>query len=74
MLSEANMHINKIQNHVPVETFKVVGEFTSKGINFKAELVSNFISYNDAKSFLSRLKTAELEFIRNKSEICFTRS
>ena len=50
---------HKIQNHVPVETFKVVGDFTSKGINFKAELVSNFISYNDAKSFLELAKGKE---------------
>ena len=41
----------KIQNHIPVETYKVVGDFTSKGISFKAELISNFTSYQEAKSF-----------------------
>ena len=47
---------NKIQNHKPVETYKVVGNFSSKGINFKAELVSNFSSYSDAKNFLELAK------------------
>ena len=46
----------KIQNHIPVETFKVVGDFTSKGIIFKAELISNFTSYQEAKSFLELAK------------------
>jgi DNA topoisomerase I len=47
---------NKIQNHQPVETYKVVGSFSSKGINFKAELVSNFSAYADAKDFLELAK------------------
>ena len=47
---------NKIQNHKPVETYKVVGSFGSKGINFKAELVSNFSTYSDAKEFLKLAK------------------
>ena len=46
----------KIQNHIPVETYKVVGDFTSKGISFKAELISNFTSYQEAKSFLELAK------------------
>ena len=49
----------KIQNHIPVETYKVVGDFTSKGISFKAELISNFTSYQEAKSFLELAKAKD---------------
>ena len=52
---------NKISNHKPVETFKVVAEFESKGVVFKAELASNFSSYNDAESFLELSKGKEFK-------------
>ena len=52
---------NKILNHQPIETFKVVAEFESKGVVFKAELASNFSSYNDAESFLELSKGKEFK-------------
>ena len=52
---------NKILNHQPIETFKVVGEFESKGVVFKAELASNFSSYKDAESFLELSKSKEFK-------------
>jgi DNA topoisomerase-1 len=52
---------NKILNHQPIETFKVVAEFESKGVVFKAELASNFSSYNDAESFLELSKDKEFK-------------
>jgi len=52
---------NKILNHQPIETFKVVAEFESKGVVFKAELASNFSSYNDAESFLELSKVKEFK-------------
>lgn len=52
---------NKIANHQPIETFKVVGEFESKGVVFKAELASNFSSYKDAESFLELSKGKEFK-------------
>ena len=65
---------HKIQNHVPVETFKVVGDFTSKGINFKAELVSGiFISYNDAKSFLELAKGKEF-YVKKLPKSCLVKN
>ena len=50
---------HKIQNHQPVETYKVIGNFNSKGISFKAELASNLSSYSEAKSFLDQAKEKE---------------
>ena len=50
---------HKIQNHQPVETYKVSGNFNSKGISFKAELASNLSSYSEAKSFLDQSKGKE---------------
>lgn len=50
---------HKIQNHQPVETYKVIGNFNSKGISFKAELASNLSSYSEAKSFLDQSKGKE---------------
>jgi DNA topoisomerase-1 len=47
---------NKISNHKPIETFKVVAEFESNGVVFKAELSSNFFSYEDAENFLELSK------------------
>mgnify|MGYP003683507977 FL=1 len=52
---------NKILNHQPIETFKVVAEFESKSVVFKAELASNFSSYNDAESFLELSKDKEFK-------------
>ena len=52
---------NKIVNHQPIETFKVVGEFESKGVVFKAELASNFSTYKDAESFLELSKGKEFK-------------
>jgi len=52
---------NKILNHKPIETFKVVAEFESKGVVFKAELASNFSSYKDAESFLELSKGKEFK-------------
>ena len=52
---------NKIVNHQPIETFKVVGEFESKGVVFKAELASNFSNYKDAESFLELSKGKEFK-------------
>ena len=52
---------NKILNHQPIETFKVVAEFESKGVVFKAELASNFSSYKDAESFLELAKDKEFK-------------
>jgi len=50
---------NKIINHQPIGTFKVVAEFESKGVAFKAELPSNFSSFLEAKSFLESSKNKE---------------
>ena len=50
---------HKIQNHQAVETYKVIGNFNSKGISFKAELASNLSSYSEAKSFLDQAKGKE---------------
>jgi DNA topoisomerase-1 len=50
---------HKIQNHQAVETYKVIGNFNSKGISFKAELASNLSSYSEAKSFLDQSKGKE---------------
>ena len=47
---------NEIQNHKPLETYKALGSFGTNGINFKAELVSNFSSYGEAKNFLELAK------------------
>jgi DNA topoisomerase I len=52
---------NKILNHKPIETFKVVAEFESKGVKFKAELASNFSSFTDAESFLELSKGKEFK-------------
>ena len=52
---------NKILNHKPIETYKVVAEFESKGVVFKAELASNFSSYKDAESFLELSKGKEFK-------------
>ena len=52
---------NKILNHKPIETFKVVAEFESKGVIFKAELTSNFSSFKDAESFLKLSKGKEFK-------------
>ena len=52
---------NKIVNHQPIETFKVVGEFESKGVVFKAELASNFSTYKDAENFLELSKGKEFK-------------
>jgi DNA topoisomerase-1 len=52
---------NKILNHKPIETFKVVAEFESKDVVFKAELASNFSSYKDAESFLELSKGKEFK-------------
>ena len=52
---------NKILNHQPIETFKVVAEFESKGVVFKAELASNFSSYKEAESFLELSKGKEFK-------------
>ena len=44
---------NEIQSHSAVETYKIIGDFQSKGIAFKAELSSNLANLNDAKKFLN---------------------
>ncbi len=52
---------NKILNHKPIETFKVVAEFESKGVVFKAELASNFSSFKEAEIFLEVAKGKEFK-------------
>ena len=52
---------NKILNHKHIETFKVVSEFESNGVVFKAELSSNFSSFAEAKSFLELSKDKEFK-------------
>ena len=52
---------NKIVNHQPIETFKIVGEFESKGVVFKAELASSFSTYKDAENFLELSKGKEFK-------------
>ncbi len=52
---------NKILNHKSIETFKVVAEFESKSVAFKAELASNFSSFIEAKSFLELSKGKEFK-------------
>ena len=44
---------SQIQNYQAVDTYKIVGFFESKGIQFKAELASSLAKIEDAQSFLS---------------------
>ena len=44
---------NEIQHHNALETYKVVGDFTAKGVSFKAELPSNLTDLSESKTFLS---------------------
>tara|TARA_B100001287_G_scaffold275972_1_gene285243 strand:- start:175 stop:2598 length:2424 start_codon:yes stop_codon:yes gene_type:complete len=44
---------NSIQSYLPVETYKVIGHFSAKGISFKTELSSNLSDIDEAKAFLN---------------------
>ncbi len=54
----------EIAEHKPVETFKVVANFEHKGLQFKAELLSNLGSESEANNFLNSLKQKDFKIIR----------